>query len=169
MAGVHRTAPGGFLREEHFFWWRTSISESHCHPLYSLGSIVVWGIPARPVSRAFCLQLTDNSKDTAFEASVFLNILLLVPEWCILRRNQPLCSWNKGAGGSNLGNADGPPLLPLLWAPQMSTNEFETWGFNHQRAASSQGELCHNWGTDLPQQGLQTCWRVSFPWRDNYI
>lgn len=158
MAGMRKTAPGGFLPEEHFFWWRTSTTECHSHPLYSLGSVAVWGIPAHPVSWAFChFQFTDNRKDTASEASVFLNIFLLVPEWCILRRNQPLCSCNKGAGGSNFGNADGPWLLPLLWAPLQNSAIGAVWNVTSKTSATclQQGfSRAKTGGVDLSPQEL---------------
>lgn len=166
MAGMRKTAPGGFLPEERFFWWRTSTTECHSHPLYSLGSVAVWGIPAHPVSWAFCrFQFTDNRKDMASEASVFLNIFLLVPEWCILRCNQPLCSCNKGAGGSNFGNADGPWLLPLLWAPLQNSALGAVWNVTSKTSATclQQGFSCATTGgVDLSPQELYTFWGVSF-------
>lgn len=124
-------------------------------PPVSPGSAAAWGIPAPPVSRAFCpWQLTDNREDTAFEATLFLNIPLLVPEWCILRRNEPLCSCNKGAGGPSLGNADGPRLLPLLWAPLRIPSALGTVGNVRFKtsALSAAGLRCaRTAGADLPQ------------------
>lgn len=66
---------------------------------------------AGPSSQSGLLQLTDNSKDMAFEAGEFLNILLLGLSDAFLG---VISLWNKGAGGSDFGNADGPRLLPLL-------------------------------------------------------
>lgn len=108
MAGMHRTAPEGFLSEEHFLWWGTSISESHCDPLCFLASVAVWGMPAHPVSQAFC-----SSQITAKIWLLKLENKYSPPwaEWCILRCNQPLeqrgrwlwlweCWWSSAAASA---------------------------------------------------------------------